>query len=96
MKNERVPGVDKRLVLIQPNELGHHETSIVENPSLAIDTLKIAPDMVNQRIRVLTRRDKVGRTGIFLNKELDTEDNFEQKLDELAQKNPLIRRRLNM
>lgn len=90
----RVPGVDKRLVLIQPTEKGHHELSIIDQPHHAAAVLKISKNMVEQRIRVLTRRDHIGRTGVFLNKEIPIEDNIEAALEDLAAKNSLLRRRL--
>lgn len=90
----RVPGVDKRLVLIQPTESGHHELSIVDQSKIAADILGISKNMVEQRIRVLTRRDHIGRTGVFLNREIPLEENFEVSLEKLAAQNSLIRRRL--
>jgi predicted nucleotidyltransferase len=90
----RVPGVDKRLVLIQPNNAGHHALSIVNQPNYAADQIGISPMMVEQRIRVLNRRDKVGRTGVFLNEEIPLEESFEDALNTLAKKNQLIRRRI--
>jgi len=95
-KNERVPGIDKRLVLIQPTPKGHHEISVVDHPGQAASVIGISSEMVEQRIRVLTRRDKIGRTGIFLNEEIGPEGNFEEKLRELAASNPLVRRRVNL
>ncbi len=50
--------------------------------------------MVTQRIRVLTRRDKVGRTGVFLNHPVALSENIEETLRNLARKNRLLRRRL--
>ena len=92
--NTRVPGVDKRLVLIQPTPTGHHETSVIDHPAQAANIIGVSPQIVEQRIRVLTRRDKVGRTGIFLNEELGLEENCEERLQQLASTNQLIQRRL--
>ncbi|UYP45993.1 hypothetical protein NEF87_002278 [Candidatus Lokiarchaeum ossiferum] len=93
--NIRVPGVDKRLVLIQPTETGHVERSIENNAHLIAKVVGVSASMVSQRMRVLTRRDKVGRTGVFLNHSLALSENIEETLRNLARKNPMIRRRLN-
>lgn len=95
-KSERVPGIDKRLVLIQPSSKGHHEISVVDHPGQAANIIGISSEMVEQRIRVLTRRDKIGRTGIFLNQEIGLDENFEEKLAEIAASNQLVRRRVNL
>jgi hypothetical protein len=94
LENVRVPGIDKRLVLIQPTPTGHHESSVIDHPSQAANIVGVSSQIVEQRIRVLTRRDKVGRTGIFLNEEIGLDESFEEKLQELASENQLIRRRL--
>ncbi len=90
----RKPGVDKRLILILPNPDGHEEQSLTDHPYEAKRSLKVSQDIINQRIRVLTQRDKKGRTGVFLHEKLHPSQNVEQKLRELARKNPLIKRRL--
>ena len=93
--NERVPGVDKRLILIEPNDEGHKESPLIERQYEASKILRISQSMIDQRIRVLTRRDKIGRTGIFLNKDIGLNENIEEELRSIARHNPLIRRRLN-
>jgi len=50
--------------------------------------------MIDERIRVLVRRDRIGRTGIFLNHLLSPDDNFEQTLHQLSSQNIIIRRKL--
>jgi len=92
----RVAGVDKRLVLILPTTTGHEERSLIENQSVAAKELDISITMIQQRIRVLTRRDKIGRTGVFLNQELALDQNIEEYLRNLARTNQFIRRRLRM
>ena len=94
-ENKRVPGVDKSLILIEPNEEGHLESPLIERQYEASKILGISQSMVDQRIRVLTRRDKIGRTGIFLNKDIGLNENIEDELRKIARHNPLIRRRLN-
>ena len=88
----RVPGINKKLILIEPTEDGFWESPVVGNPEYAIRTLKISQRIVEERIRVLTRRDTIGRTGIVLDYTLPPEENFEQALKYIADRNPLIRR----
>lgn len=62
----RVSGVDKRLMLIEPNAKGHAESSIVGKEEFVAKTLGISVETVSDRVRALTKRDEVGRTGVFL------------------------------
>ena len=93
-ENRRVPGVDKRLMLIEPTEDGHVESSVIGREDHVAKLLKLSTDIVLDRVHALTRRDKVGRTGVFLERELAPEENFEAVLKRLADKNPAIRRRI--
>lgn len=90
----RNPGVDKRLMLIEPNADGHIESSIVGREEEVANILGISSNTVSDRIRALLRRDNVGRTGIFIEKEVDNDETFEQALKKLADQNPAVRRRM--
>jgi len=46
------------------------------------------------RVHALLKRDAVGRTGVFVKKELKPDETFEMALKRLADKNPAVRRRL--
>lgn len=95
IRNKRVPGVDKRLMLIFPTEKGHVEVSIHEvHPSVVAKILGVSIDIVLERIRVLERRREVGRTGIYLCERLSSGDSFESALREIALRDPAVRRRL--
>lgn len=95
LKDLRVPGVDKRLFLIIPNELGHKEIPLNEiHPSIVAKTLGISIEIVLERIRVLSRRREIGRTGIFLCERIPITESFESALREIATKNPAVRRRM--
>jgi predicted nucleotidyltransferase len=91
--NLRVAGVDKRLMLIEPTEKGHVESSIVGREEAAAKTLGIAAETVLDRVHTLMKRDSVGRTGVFVKKELAPEETFELALKKLAELNPAVRRR---
>ena len=92
--NRRVPGVDKRLVLIEPTAEGHVESSVIGHEELVARLLGISVETVLGRVRILLRRDRVGRTGRFIERELLPEETFESVLKKLAEENPAVRRRL--
>jgi hypothetical protein len=56
--------------------------------------LNVSVDLVEERVRVLRRRDAVGRTGVYLKRELSPEESFEEVLKKLGERDPIIRRRL--
>ena len=93
-KGVRVVGVDKRLMLIEPSEKGHMENSIIGTEEHAAKILGISTGTVLDRVHALLRRDAVGRTGVFIKKELAPEETFEMALKKLADENPAVRRRL--
>jgi len=94
--NARVPGVDKRLMLIEPTQEGHVESTVVGQEEKVARLLEISVDTVRERVHTLLRRDKVGRTGVFIEKELFPNETFEMALKNLAQKNPAVRRRFRL
>ena len=93
-KNERVRGVDKRLMLIEPTREGHRESAIVGREEHIAKLLGISVETVLDRVHALMRRDEVGRTGVFIEKELSNDETFEIALKRLAYQNPAVRRRL--
>ncbi|MGB9684225.1 MAG: nucleotidyltransferase domain-containing protein [Candidatus Bathyarchaeales archaeon] len=92
----RVPGVDKRLMLIEPTEKGHKESTIVGCEDQVAKMLKISLETVLDRVHALLRRDEIGRTGVFIEKELAEGETFELTLKRLADENPAVRRRLKV
>ncbi|MCS7144722.1 MAG: nucleotidyltransferase domain-containing protein [Archaeoglobaceae archaeon] len=95
LRDLRVPGVDKRLFLILPNEKGHKEIPLSEmHPSVVAKLLGVSIDIVLERIRILSRRREVGRTGIYVCEKIPIEESFESALKELISKNPAIKRRI--
>jgi len=93
-RNIRVPGVDKRLMLIEPTESGHIESSILGQEERVAKLLGISVETVFNRVHTLIRRDSVGRTGLFIERNLSPDETFEMVLKWLADKNPALRRRL--
>jgi len=90
----RVCGVDKRLMMIEPTREGHGESTIIGREEQAAKLLGISVETVLNRVHALLRRDEVGRTGVFIEKELSTSETFEMALKRLADQNPAVRRRL--
>jgi hypothetical protein len=90
----RVSGVDKRLMLIEPDAKGHVESSILGKEEFVAKTLGISAETVLDRVHALTKRDEVGRTGVFLKRELSADETFELALKRLSDYNPAVRRRM--
>jgi predicted nucleotidyltransferase len=90
----RVAGVDKRLMLIEPTASGHVESNIVGREEGVAKLLGISAETVLDRVHALLRRDAVGRTGVFVKKELAADETFELALKKLAEANPAVRRRI--
>jgi hypothetical protein len=93
-KDVRVCGVNKRLMLIEPTKKGHKESTIIKREEQVAKLLGISAETVLDRVHALLRRDEIGRTGVFMERELSSNENFEMALKRLADQNPAVRRRL--
>ena len=92
-KNKRVAGIDKRLVLIEPTEYGHIESQVVGREGEVAKKLGISIEIVEERVDVLTRRDQVGKTGIFLDRKLTPDESFESVWSKIKKENPEVSKR---
>jgi hypothetical protein len=90
--NIRVPGCCKRMTLIEPTSIGHIESNIIGREREISELLKVNIEIVRERMRVLSRRDRIGRTGIFLNITIRENDSFEKVFKRLRETNPALRR----
>jgi predicted nucleotidyltransferase len=90
----RSAGVDKRLMLIEPTEKGHVESSIIGREEQAAKRIGVSAETVLDRVHALLKRDEVGRTGVFVKKELASDETFELALKRLVDENPAVRRRM--
>jgi len=90
--NKRVPGVDKNLHLIIPKPWGHIEVNVRGREGLVARMLDISPETVEERVRVLTRRREVGRTGVFIEYEVPRGLSIEEAVKRLALENKAFRR----
>ncbi|TFG32562.1 nucleotidyltransferase [Candidatus Thorarchaeota archaeon] len=88
----RVPGVDKRLLLIEPIPAGHVESGVIENEYAVAKKLDVSIDIARERVRVLTRRDIVGKTGVYINYKLKDTESFEEVAKRLQDSDPALRR----
>ncbi len=93
-KGIRVPGVDKRLVLIEPTSEGHRESPVIGREPIVARIVGVSLETVLERVRVLSRRDEIGRTGVFVKVELEPWDSIEDAVRRIARDNPLFRRAL--
>jgi predicted nucleotidyltransferase len=94
VRGARRPGCTKRLSLIQPTDDGHMESPIIDRESEVARLLGVSSDIVRERIRVLTRRDAIGRTGVFLRLDVPEGASFEEVVKSEAESNPALRRTL--
>lgn len=90
----RVAGVDKRLMLIEPTMKGHVESSIIGREEVAAKKLGLSAETVLDRVRTLLKRNEVGRTGVFVKRELAFDETFELVMKKLADEKPAVRRRI--
>ena len=75
---QRVPGVNKRLRLIVPTERGYIERGVLGHETEVAKMLRISVETVMERVRVLVRRDRLGRTGVFFKVAFDGETPIEE------------------
>jgi len=90
----RVPGVDKRLMLIEPTPSGHVESPIVGREGEVAHLLGVDTRIIVERFRTLKRRRTVGRTGVYLKHNLDPSEGFGEALHKLSLRRPAVRKRL--
>jgi len=88
----RVPGVDKRLMLIEPLPEGHRESSIIGREAEVAQIVGVSIETVAERVRVLSRRDEHGRTGVFVKAVLEPGESIEDAAVRIARRNPAFRR----
>lgn len=94
LQDTRRPGCTKKLTLIRPTKDGHTESPVIGRESEVARLLGVSNDIVRERIRVLTRRDTIGRTGVFLKVIVPEGASFEEVLRSEADSNPALRRTL--
>lgn len=89
----RVPGVTKNLTLITPTPHGHSETLVTGHEGETAKALGIGVTAVLDRVRILQRREKIGRTGVYIQRTLHPQEAFGDVYQQLARRRPPLRRR---
>ena len=89
----RVPGVTKNLNLITPTPQGHTETPVTGREGVTAKILGIGVTAVLDRVRTLRRREKIGRTGVYIQRTLHPHEDFGDVYQQLARRRPPLRRR---
>ncbi len=92
-EQERVKGINKQLLLIIPTPEGHKEMSILHISEAELVKHGFPQRIIQERLRVLTQRDRKGRTGIFLQRPVEIEKTFESALQTLIDRNPIVRKK---
>lgn len=90
----RVPGVDKRLMLIEPTPRGHVESPVAGREGQVARLLGVDTRIVSERVRTLERRRSLGRTGVYLKHSLEPGEGFGEALHRLSLSRPAVRKRL--
>jgi predicted nucleotidyltransferase len=90
----RVPGMNKSLVAIIPVDDGHLEYPVELDVEKAAKLMGVSPDALRERVRVLKRRREHGRTGLYKETELSSEETFSGVLKRLVDTNPYLKRRV--
>ena len=90
----RSPGCTKKLILIEPTAEGHFESPVVGREAEVARLLGVSVAIVTERVRVLTRRDTIGRTGMYLRIPVRDGESFEEVLRARVDSDPALRRTL--
>ncbi len=93
--NIRVPGVNKKLRLIIPSKKGHLEYPVRGYEEIVAKVLGVKKELVEERVKVLTKRRTIGTTGLYLSYRLMPEESFEEALLRLKRLKKGFRRRLS-
>ncbi|MEM2875159.1 MAG: nucleotidyltransferase domain-containing protein [Candidatus Hadarchaeales archaeon] len=94
LKGARTPGVDKRLMLIEPTPDGHLESPVIGREAEVARRVGVSLDIVRERVQVLRRRAEIGHTGIFVKRELAPDESFEEVFRELVREKPAMKLRM--
>ncbi len=91
-EKERVCGVNKKLIFIEPVKDGHVEWSVIGREDEVARKLNIDVETVQERVRVLSRRDRIGRTGTYMRVEVPENRGVEEYLKIIMDRDPVVRR----
>ncbi|MEM1946687.1 MAG: nucleotidyltransferase domain-containing protein [Candidatus Caldarchaeum sp.] len=92
-QNVRKPGINKSLNLVIPTDFGHVEKPLASNFEEAVRVLRVSPDIITARMKVLLKRREKGRTGVFQSVQLGEDSSFEEAFRRLLAKSVALRKR---
>jgi len=95
LEEKRRGGMNKSMMIIIPVEDGHMEFPARQDPDLAAKLIGVDPKALRERLHVLEKRREHGRTGTYIEVELDEGTTFPQVLKTIINENPVLRRRMN-
>ena len=81
-------------MIITPTRSGHIEQSIINIENHVAKIIGISAQTVLNRLNTLKKREKIGRTGVFIKKSINPNETFEMELQKIADINPAVRRRM--
>jgi len=90
----RVGGVDKRLMYIRPTDVGHVGMCILGREGWVAGELGVSEAIVRERVNVLSRRARHGRTGVFL--EYEVTGDIMEAIEALAKRNEFFAKKLGL
>ncbi len=93
-EGKRVPGVNKELKLIFPTDTGHLEYPVIGYEECVAKVLGVDRDVVEERVRVLSKRRSVGTTGLYLTYRLQPGESLEEAISKLKKVKKGFRSRL--
>ena len=94
LDDKRVAGVDKRLMLIEPTRKGHIESCIIGREGEVAKILGVNQNVVLERVRKLTKRRRVGRTGVYLEYKLRNNESFGEAIAYLKRVNKFFSKKV--
>jgi len=93
-KDLRVPGVNKRLMFIEPTSFGHIEIPVLGNEDYVAKRLGVSLAVVMDRVEALTKRAKEGHTGLFIEREIPPSIDVETYVRRLCSENKIFREKV--
>lgn len=79
----RIPGVDKRFMLIVPMPWGHREIPVLGREPYVCRVLGVSLSTILERRRVFEKRDEEGRCGLFFRRRIPPDVSVEEVLRRL-------------
>lgn len=89
---KRVKGVNKKLMLIIPTDVGYIEIPVKGNEGYVSRVLGVPLEVVKDRVEALTKRLEEGHTGLFIKVSVPMFDEVEHFIEKLCRENNAFRR----